>query len=123
MESSCNVIELGSIPGLVRSPGGGYGNPLQYLCLNNAHGQRSLAGYSPCDLKEPDTTEQLSTAAVPASPRVFFQPLSSCLTYPGFSEQCAQCEQQDNWCCEQDQLDNYKIDNYFRLDFCGPYSS
>ena len=26
---------------------GGYGNPLQYSCLENLHGQRSLAGYSP----------------------------------------------------------------------------
>ena len=44
-------------PGLGRSPGGGRGNPLQYACLENPHGQRSLAGY-----KESDTTEQLSTA-------------------------------------------------------------
>ena len=34
-------------PGLGRSPGGGYGNPLQYFCLENPLGQRSLAGYSP----------------------------------------------------------------------------
>ena len=27
--------------------GEGNGNPLQYLCLENFHGQRSLAGYSP----------------------------------------------------------------------------
>ena len=37
----------GSIPGLGRSPGGGNGNPFQYSCLENPHGQRSLAGYSP----------------------------------------------------------------------------
>ena len=37
----------GSIPGSGRSPGGGTGNPLQYSCLENPHGQRSLAGYSP----------------------------------------------------------------------------
>ena len=36
-----------SIPGLGRSPGGGYGNPLQYPCLENPHGQRSLVGYNP----------------------------------------------------------------------------
>ena len=29
-ESTCNVGDLGSIPGLERSPGGGHGNPLQY---------------------------------------------------------------------------------------------
>ena len=27
--------DLGSIPGLKRSPGGGHGNPLQYSCLEN----------------------------------------------------------------------------------------
>ena len=34
-ESACNVGDLGSIRGLRRSPGGGYGNPLQYSCLEN----------------------------------------------------------------------------------------
>ena len=28
-ESACNAGDLGSIPGLERSPGGGHGNPLQ----------------------------------------------------------------------------------------------
>ena len=28
--------DLGSIPGLERSPGGGHGNPLQYSCLKNS---------------------------------------------------------------------------------------
>ena len=51
----------GSIPGSGRSPGGGNGNPLQYSCLDNSHGQRSLAGYSPQRHKESDMTEQLST--------------------------------------------------------------
>ena len=27
-------------------PGGGHGNPLQYYCMENPHGQRSLVGYS-----------------------------------------------------------------------------
>ena len=36
-----------SIPGSGRSPGGGHGNPLQYSCLENTHGQRSQVGYSP----------------------------------------------------------------------------
>ena len=35
---------------------GGHGNPLQYSCLENPHRQRSLAGYSPLDFKELDTT-------------------------------------------------------------------
>ena len=34
-ESTCNAVDLGSIPGLGRSPGGGHGNPLQYFCLEN----------------------------------------------------------------------------------------
>ena len=33
------------------------GNPLQYSCLNNSHGQRSLVGYSPWGHKESNTTE------------------------------------------------------------------
>ena len=42
--------------------GGGYDNPLQYSCLENPCGQRSLEGYSPWSLRELDTTERLSTA-------------------------------------------------------------
>ena len=34
-ESSCNVADLGSIPGLGRSPGEGKGCPLQYSDLEN----------------------------------------------------------------------------------------
>ena len=34
-ESACNARDLGSIPGLERSPGEGNGNPLQYSCLEN----------------------------------------------------------------------------------------
>ena len=33
--SACYVGDLGSIPGLGRSPGEGNGNPLQYSCLEN----------------------------------------------------------------------------------------
>ena len=61
-EFTCNAGDLGLIPGLGRSPGGGHGNTLQNSCLKNSHGQRSLAGYSPWVRKESDTTEQLSTA-------------------------------------------------------------
>ena len=43
------------------SPGGGHGNSLQYSCLENPHGQRSLVGYSPRGHKELDMTERLST--------------------------------------------------------------
>ena len=43
-ESTGNAGDLGWIPGLGRSPGGGHGNSLQYSCLENRNGQRSLAG-------------------------------------------------------------------------------
>ena len=42
----------------------GHGNPLQYSCPENPHGQRSLAGYSPWGCKESDMTEQVSTSAI-----------------------------------------------------------
>ena len=56
-ESACSAGDLGLNPGSGRSPGGGHGNPLQYSCLENPHGQRNLAGYSPWGSKEADTTE------------------------------------------------------------------
>ena len=61
-KSVCNVGDLGLIPELGRCPGVGHGNPLEYSCLENPHGQRSLAGYSPWGYKESDITEWLSTA-------------------------------------------------------------
>ena len=61
-ESACNVGDLHLIPELGRSPGGGHGSPLQYSCLENPHGPRSLEGYSPWGLKESDITERLSPA-------------------------------------------------------------
>ena len=57
-----DVREVGSIPGSGRSPGGGHGNPLQYSCLENLLGQRSLAGYNPWGHKELETTKRLNTA-------------------------------------------------------------
>ena len=41
-----DIRDEGSIPGVGRFPGGGHGNPLQYSCMENPHGERSLAGYS-----------------------------------------------------------------------------
>ena len=41
--------------------------------------------------------KRIHVSAVPMAPQVFFQPLSSCLAYPGLSQQCRQCKQQDNW--------------------------
>ena len=56
---SCNAGDLGSIPGLGRSPGEGNGYPLQQSCVENPI-DRSLVGYSPWSCKESDTTERLS---------------------------------------------------------------
>ena len=56
-ESTYNVGDLGSIPGSERSPEGGHDNLLQYSCLENPLGQRSLAGYSPRGRMESDMTE------------------------------------------------------------------
>ena len=61
-ESTCSAGDLGSIPGLGRSPGKGCGIPFQYCYLENPQGQRRLAGYNPWGRNELDTTEQLSTA-------------------------------------------------------------
>ena len=58
VKHACNAGDLGSIPGLGRSPGEGNGNPLQYSCLDGeSHGQRSLVGYSPWGHKESDRIE------------------------------------------------------------------
>ena len=56
-ESTCNAGDPISIPGSGRSPGEGICCPLEYSCLANSHGQRSLAGYSPWGCKEFDMTE------------------------------------------------------------------
>ena len=61
-ESTCKAGDPGSIPGLGRSLGGGPGNSLQYSCLEDPCGQRSLEGYSTWSRKESDRTEQLGTA-------------------------------------------------------------
>ena len=48
-ESACNAGDLGSIPGLGRSPGAGNDNPLQYSCLENSMDRR--AGYQSMGLQ------------------------------------------------------------------------
>ena len=54
--------DLRSVPGLERSPGGGHGNPLQYSCLENPPGQRSLEGHSLWGHKESDMTKYSITS-------------------------------------------------------------
>ena len=38
-----DIRDTGLVPGSGRSPGAWHGNLLQYSCLENPHGQRSLA--------------------------------------------------------------------------------
>ena len=49
--------DVGSIPEVGRSPGGGQGQPTPVVLPGESHGQRSLAGYSPQGHKELATTE------------------------------------------------------------------
>ena len=58
-ESACNAGDPGWFPGSGRSPGERNGDPLQCSCMENPHGQRSLAGYSPRGHKNSDMTERL----------------------------------------------------------------
>ena len=59
-ESAYIAGDLGSIPGLGRSPGEVNANPLQYFDLENSMER----GYSPWGRKESDTTEQIGRAHV-----------------------------------------------------------
>ena len=56
-ESVCIAGDLGSIPGLGRSPGGRPWWPIPVFLPGDSHGQRRLAGYSPQGHKESDTPE------------------------------------------------------------------
>ena len=56
--SACHAVDLGSIPELGRSPGGGNGNPPTPVLLpGKSHGWRSLVGHSPWGRKELHMTE------------------------------------------------------------------
>ena len=60
-ESACNAGDPGSISGLGRSPGEGHGNPFQFSCLENRHGQRGLLGYSPWGPKSRRLSDEAHT--------------------------------------------------------------
>ena len=66
-ESARNTGDLGSIPGLRRSPGEGKGYPLQYSGLENS------MDYSPWGRKELDTTERLSLSLTVKMVRMIVQ--------------------------------------------------
>ena len=54
--SAYNVRDLGSIPGLGRSPGEGNGSPLQYCCLENSMDRGSWWATAHRAAEELDTT-------------------------------------------------------------------
>ena len=60
-ESTYNAEDLGSIPALGRSPGGGHGNPLQYSCLENPMNRGAWWTTVHGVAKSRDMTERLST--------------------------------------------------------------
>ena len=80
--------DIGSIPELGRSSGVGNGHPLQYSCLENPHGQRSLVGYSPRGCKESDTAEhthyQSTDTKSSIIPAAAAKSLQSCPTHRAF---------------------------------------
>ena len=51
------IRDLGSVPGLGRSPGEGNGNPLQYSCLENPMDRGAWRATVHGITKESDTTE------------------------------------------------------------------
>ena len=51
-----DILDVGSIPGSGRTPGGGHGNPLQYFYLENPM-DRGHGGLQPKGRKELDMTE------------------------------------------------------------------
>ena len=62
-ESACNVGDLGSIPGLGRSLGGGHGNALQYSSLENPWIEQP-GGLQSTGCKELDTILLLGSESI-----------------------------------------------------------
>ena len=56
-ESACNAGDPGLIPGSVRSPGRGHGNPLQYSYPKNPMDRRAWWAIAHWDCKESDTNK------------------------------------------------------------------
>ena len=59
-----DITDLGSIPGLGRSPGEGHGSPLQYSCLENLMDRGACQAMVHRFTKNQTTLKQLSTTKV-----------------------------------------------------------
>ena len=80
-ESACNAGDLGSIPGLGRSPGEGYS--YQYSCLEKSKDRG--ARQATWGFKELDTTEGLSLSHTHTHTELF---LNSCAIHLKFIQRC-----------------------------------
>ena len=85
---------MGLIPGSGRLPGKGNGNPLQYSCLENPDGQRSLVSHSPWGHKEVDTIEHTGQWGLDEF-EISLAVLGLCCSTRGFSS----CRQQGLLSC------------------------
>ena len=61
LESACNAGDLGSVPGLGRSPRGGHGNLLPVFLPGKSPWTEESGGLQSMESKELGTTDQLST--------------------------------------------------------------
>ena len=78
-ESACNVGDLGSIPGLGRSPGEGNGDPVQYSALK--YSMNCIV----CGVTESDTTERYLLSSGTHLPSFFTFPI------------CFKCQRTIEW--------------------------
>ena len=67
-ESVCTAGDLGSIPGLGRSPGGGNGNPLQLSCLENPVGREAWRAHGVTESRTRLSSAQHTGGAVGKNP-------------------------------------------------------
>ena len=74
-ESACNKGDLGSIPGLGRTPGEGTGNPLQYSCLENSMDRGAWQTTVPGVAKELDMTLWLNNNINYSNHAVHYSPI------------------------------------------------